>query len=229
MTEMDSVRVADLVDEQLRYLRGEGLEPDFSRVTDDEQAEARNLLDVVDALADSLPASPPIDEDPVAARLGFAGVRREPSRRRARQRPQRLTIWTREGHGREIWVLEEQDAGVRGSRGSRCVGSYSTTRVVSASDRQTSLDRHLLCPAEGSAASTSTAPPNRYVSSSAEARIESNACACSVERLIPTEGWRSPSELSWEPLGLALERHFERSRPRWDEVTSLFRAICSRT
>jgi len=74
MPEMDDDRVADLVDEQLRYLRGEGPEPDLTGLTDDERAHVLELFDVVDALADSLPASPPIEEDPVAVRLGLAPV-----------------------------------------------------------------------------------------------------------------------------------------------------------
>ena len=49
MPEMDDDRLADLVDEQLRYLRGEGPPPDLTGLTDDEQAEVLEVLDVVDA------------------------------------------------------------------------------------------------------------------------------------------------------------------------------------
>jgi hypothetical protein len=42
-----------------------------------------------------------------------------------------------------------------------------------------------------------------------------------VDRLVPAEGWRRPADLTWEPLGIALGRYFDRSIPRWDAVTSL--------
>jgi len=39
--------------------------------------------------------------------------------------------------------------------------------------------------------------------------------------LVPSMGWRELEELIWEPLGIALGRHFERSMPHWDRVMRL--------
>ena len=63
--------IARIVDDQLRFLHGEGPEPDVSGLSDDDRTEVVELLQLMEALADSLPSSPPIEEDPVAIRLGL--------------------------------------------------------------------------------------------------------------------------------------------------------------
>ncbi|HXW34999.1 MAG TPA: hypothetical protein VEJ87_10515, partial [Acidimicrobiales bacterium] len=74
MPEMDQNRLADIVDEQMRYLRGEGPQPDLSALSDDERTEVFELLELVDALADRLPDPPPLEQDPIALRLGLVAA-----------------------------------------------------------------------------------------------------------------------------------------------------------
>jgi len=61
----------DFVEAQLRYLRGEGPPPDLGALTDAVRSEVVELLDLVEALADSEPTSPPFAVDPLAIRLGL--------------------------------------------------------------------------------------------------------------------------------------------------------------
>ena len=64
-------RLADLVDAQLRYLQGRGPEPDLASWVVHDRTEAVRILKLVEVLADSLPVSPPVEEDPVAIELGL--------------------------------------------------------------------------------------------------------------------------------------------------------------
>jgi len=217
---MDDDRVADLVDEQLRYLRGEGPEPDLTGLTDDERAHVLELFDVVDALADSLPASPPIEEDPVAVRLGLADRRRGLS-------PAPLSdpvVGSAEELAYRFGGAVEIEAA------PAPVGEPGRWRPVLVCR---SLVELALVVVYDAGAGTPTAADARALFHdnprlSAVAFTTPDAAAAavvvpgdSVDRLIPAEGWRTPAELTWGPLGLALGRHFDRSMPRWDEVTSL--------
>jgi dsDNA-binding SOS-regulon protein len=67
-----------VVEAHLQYLRGVGGEPDLSDLSDPEREAVARMLDLVEALADSLPTSPPIDEDAVAVALGLNPTRRFP-------------------------------------------------------------------------------------------------------------------------------------------------------
>ena len=71
MSGMDDALHDELVEEHLRYLRGEGPEPDLSELSESELVEGRRAFEIVDALAESLPESPPMDQDRVAFRLGL--------------------------------------------------------------------------------------------------------------------------------------------------------------
>lgn len=220
MPEMDDDRVADLVDEQVRYLRGEGLQPDLTGLSDDERADVLELLDVVHALADSLPASPPIQEDPVAVRLGLVDRRRTPS-------PANLS---------DPVVVSAEELAYRFGGAVKVEalpppvgepGQWQPTLVCR------SLAEMVLVVVYDDASGIPTAADARalfhddpHLSAVAFTTQDATAAAIvvpsdSVTRLNPTEGWQPPAALTWEPLGLVLGRHFDRSMPRWDEVTSL--------
>ena len=220
MPEMDDDRIADLVEEQLRHLRGQGPQPDLTELTDDERADVLELLDVVDALADSLPASPPIEEDPVAVRLGLVDRRRGPS-------PAPLS---------DPVVLSA------GELADRFGGAVEVEAAPAATGEPGRWRPALVCQSLAEIAlvvvydtdaGTPTAADaralfhdNPHLSAVAFTTPDATAAAVvvpgdSVDRLIPAEGWRTPEELTWEPLGLALGRHFDRSMPHWGEVTSL--------
>src|SRR3546814_17770546 len=74
MDDMNEDRLADFVDEHLRHLRGEGPAPDLTALDEAERAEVGPLLELIDAMTDTLPASPPPADDPDAIRLGIAGT-----------------------------------------------------------------------------------------------------------------------------------------------------------
>jgi hypothetical protein len=220
MPEMDDDRVADLVDEQLRYLRGEGPQPDLTGLTDDERADVLELLDVVGALADSLPASPPIEDDPIAVRLGLVDRRRGSS---PVQLLDPVAVSVEELAYQFGGAIEVEappaSAGEPGRwRPALVCRSLAETVLVAIYDVDTGAPT-----AEDARA---LFHDNPYLSAMAFTTPDATAATVvvpgdSVDRLIPTEGWQTPAELTWEPLGLALGRHFDRSMPRWDEVTSL--------
>lgn len=64
---------SDLVDDYLLFLRGRGTEPDLSQLPADQRRRLREQFAIVAALADRAPALPPLEQDPVALRLGLAG------------------------------------------------------------------------------------------------------------------------------------------------------------
>lgn len=220
MPEMDDDRMAELVDEQLRYLRGEGRELDLTGLTDDERADVLELLDVVDALADSLPASPPIEEDPVAVRLGLVDRGRAPS-------PVDLSdpvmVSAQELAYRFDGAVEVEavpaPAGEPGRwRPALVCRSLAEMVLVVVYDPDTER------PAAGDARALFHDNPN--LSAVTFTAPDATAAAVvvpgdSVDRLVPAMGWRTPAQLTWEPLRLALGRYFDRSMPQWDEVTSL--------
>ena len=48
---MDNSRLAEIIDEHVRYLRGQGLQPDLGSLSDSERAEVLGLIELIDALA----------------------------------------------------------------------------------------------------------------------------------------------------------------------------------
>lgn len=218
MPERDDDRVAAIVDEQLRYLRGEGPQPDLSGLTDDEQAEVLELIEVVDALADSLPTSPPIAEDPAAIQLGLVHRRGDPPPVSSSD-PVVVSVEElafRYGGAVEVETIPASTSGSDRWRSPLLCRSLAETVLV------------VVYEAEVPAATDARVlfNDNPHVSAVAFTTPDASAAAVvvpgdSVDRLVPMEGWRTPAKLTLEPLALALGRHFDRSIPRWDEVTSL--------
>ncbi|HEV2887595.1 MAG TPA: hypothetical protein VGX49_11830 [Jatrophihabitans sp.] len=64
---------SDLVDSYLLFLRGRGPQPDISGLPNDQRRRIREQFAIVAALADRAPALPPLEDDPVAIRLGLVG------------------------------------------------------------------------------------------------------------------------------------------------------------
>lgn len=63
---------SDLVDGYLAFLRGRGPQPDLGELTADQRRRVTEQFAIVSALADRAPALPPLEQDPVAIRLGLA-------------------------------------------------------------------------------------------------------------------------------------------------------------
>jgi hypothetical protein len=66
-------RLDALIGEYQSWLRGRGPEPDLSGLPPRLQEEVRAEFAVVRALDGRGPALPPLEEDPVAVRLGLVG------------------------------------------------------------------------------------------------------------------------------------------------------------
>ena len=62
-----------IIDDECRYLSGDGPRPDVEHLGQVRRAEAIAMIEIVDALACSLPAPPAFADDPVAHRLGLVG------------------------------------------------------------------------------------------------------------------------------------------------------------
>ena len=224
MDGMSDDQLDDLVDEQLRYLGGEGPRPDLSALDDDTASEVTRLLEIVNALADSVPASPKFGEDPVAARLGLVtapqvdasvigdGVEDDPMLHSLRE----LVA----GMGEtaiKIDVLPEPLTDAAGRSAPVVCRSLAEAVAVVVFDgeswpmaqhavdwfqRQPELSAVTFSNLDGTRAAVVTPPE-------------------AVPFLVPGAGWRDPADLSWEPLQIALGRYFERSIPRWDQVSAL--------
>lgn len=61
----------DLVEAYLAFLRGRGPEPDLSGLPPDRRETILGQFEIVAALADRDPELPPLEQDPVALRLGL--------------------------------------------------------------------------------------------------------------------------------------------------------------
>lgn len=61
----------DLIEDYLRFLRGQGPEPDLSDLPPQKREVIAGQFEIVKALADRNLALPPLDQDPVDRRLGL--------------------------------------------------------------------------------------------------------------------------------------------------------------
>jgi hypothetical protein len=225
MVEMDEEWAARLVDEQLRFVRSEGPEPDLSGLTDRDRAEMIEVLNLVDAMVDSRPVSPPLEEDPVAIRLGLLpGKSGTPSE--VLGDPTKvadpIVVSTEELRYRFAGAVEVEHFEPVVAAGwwapvALCRALAENVLVVrfrpgdktpSAADART-----LLLDDPSLTAVTFTSPD----ATSAAVVVPASAFG----RFVPSEGWRQPGELTWNPLGIALGRYFDRSIPNWDAVSSL--------
>jgi hypothetical protein len=75
----------DRLEEYLQFLRGQGPEPDLSALSPDDRALLVGQFEIVKALTDRDPKLPPIEEDPVARRLGLHAVAADQAERRERE------------------------------------------------------------------------------------------------------------------------------------------------
>lgn len=219
MTERDD-RIDDLLDEQLRYLRGEGPPPDLDGVSEPDRTKITELFEVVEALSDAQPASPSFEEDPVAIRLGLVPGPDSPP---APANPDPIQASLDDlafRHPEGVRILSP-DAGLGVDRLGH---SFATCRslleivqvvVVPADAEPPDVDdvrRVLIDNPDFSAVALTSADAQRAVVVT---------YSRSFDRVVPGLGWIESEALQWEPLGIALGRHFERSLPKWDEVARL--------
>jgi hypothetical protein len=224
MAEMNEDWAARLVDDQLRFLRGEGPEPDLSGLSDRDRSEMVQLLNLVDAVVDSRPASPPLDEDRVAIRLGLLPGKpgSPPKGSGDPSQPEDPIVVSTEELGYRFAGAVEVDRISAGGEGwwapvAVCRALAENVLVVrfQPGDRTPSAaDARALLHDDPSLTAVAFTTPD---ATSAAVVVPGDA----VGWFVPAEGWRPPGELTWNSLGIALGSYFERSIPHWDAVSSL--------
>ena len=227
-----------LIEEYLLFLRGRGPEPDMSDLPPRRREEIREQFQIVKALADRGPELPPLDQDPVARRLGLVGPDALSStlilpgtRHRDAGAGDLLEASLEEVafrfQGRVVIELApawspDAPQGLRAV--AQCAVLAEAVAVfVGDTDARAELPERLtrffgLRP-EVSAACVSSRDAEQAVV----------FCPADVTRsLNPALGWLDPHRPnSPEPLVLALGRFFEQRLPRWDRVAAadVFTAI----
>lgn len=221
----------ELVEEHLRHVRGEGPEPDLSGLSEADAEDVRRSFAIVDALSESLPPSLPIEEDPVATRLGLvplsvsAGVigGLEEGYELVAQAVHELLY-------RYPQMVDVQDPGVAADVARAALHPAIVCRSLA--------ERVLVIVYQPE---SDTRPGTREalvwfgldVDATAVAFTSVDAQAAKVvtfpdcyRRLNPSTGWSDVVDaLAWEPLGIALGRYFEQSIMHWDEVSGLDPAV----
>lgn len=218
MAEDFDAETEELVEQYLLFLRGRGPEPS---VPESRRREVEALLDLVGALAESEPELPELEHDPVAIRLGLVPGGSRQDRVGAN------------GEAVESSVRELEHR----------FGGYVEVEIPTALEASHPRFRPIaVCTSLGETVAVYVAPLEEWVeepdnvamifrrhpefsavalsSEDAEHTVVLTA-AESTRAVDPEHGWLSPSASSPEPLGIALGRHFERSVPRWDQVTRL--------
>jgi hypothetical protein len=225
MAEMDEDRVAGFVDDQLRFMRGEGPEPDVSGLPDRDRARIVDLLDLVDALIDARPWSPPLEEDPVAIRLGLVpgkpssppGGSGEPSESADPIVASTEDLRFRFAGAVEVDRLPSGAGEGRWAPVARCraLAENVLVFVFRPPERPPSgADARMWLRHDPSLSAIAFTTPD---ATGAAVVVPGDADG----RFIPAEGWRPPGALTWEPLDMALGRYFDQSIPYWDAVASL--------
>jgi hypothetical protein len=225
--ELENLKDA-LIEEYLLFLRGRGLEPDLSDLPPSRQEEIREQFKIVKALADRGSELPPLEQDPVARRLGLVepgasssalpGVRHRDAgagdllessldevafRFQGRVIIERAPAWSPDApYGlrpvAQCAVLAEAVAVFTGDTDARADLPERLTRFFRLR--------------EVSAVCVSSPDAERAVVFSP---------ADVTRSLNPALGWLDPHyPNSPEPLVLALSRFFEQRLPRWDRVAA---------
>jgi len=223
MNDMGDDRLDNFVDAQLRYLRGVGPRPDLSELDEAERLEVQQLLEIVDALADSLPASPVFEEDPVAIRLGLVDERSRATHAEVEldvDGPVHLSMRELAARFDENALrIERLPEPLTDSAGNRayliCRSLAEAVAVVVFETDPPTVDD--AAPLFRQRPELSAVALSNREATQATVVTPSELAPC----LVPSIGWRELEELIWEPLGIALGRHFEQSMPRWDRVMRL--------
>lgn len=223
MSRMDDELLDEFVEEHLRFLRGKGPAPDLSNLSQNEAEEVRKAFEVVGALADSLPESPPIEEDPVAIRLGL--VESDLTTIGAGDAPVAVAV-------RELVYQFPDSVTVEPVEASDQYGDHPLVpRFVCRSLAETVM---VLTYTGGDSERPGIAEAHWWLlredDLTAVALTSEDAQTATMiafpdcsRRLHPSTGWRDSDsrDLRWEPLELALGRYLQQSISRWGAVSDL--------
>lgn len=223
---------SELVDSYLLFLRGRGPEPDPSGLTADQRRRLTEQFAIVSALADRAPALPPLEEDPVAIRLGLvaAGTGADPVRAALRQLESRF--------GRQVavdpapvwrhWQPAEQPAGQSAEQSPAQPAELSAVAQCSTLGNSVALFTTPRLPLEtepaGIALFLRQHPDISAVClSTPDAREAVLLTAADVNASVdPVRGWLEPGvHTAPDLLEVTLGRYFEARLPRWERVAAL--------
>jgi hypothetical protein len=219
-----------LIEEYQLFLRGQGPEPDLSDLPPRRREAIRKQFKIVKALADRRPGSPPLEQDPVAIRLGLVGPGSSSS---ALLLP---GARYQDATGGEVLEASLDEVAFRfqgriaveraptwspdSPEGLRAVAQCSVLAEavavfvggLDAQELPDRLTRFFRLRPEVSAACVSSPDAERAV-------VFTPADA--TRSLDPVLGWLDPHRpKSSEPLALALSRFFEQRLPRWDRMAA---------
>lgn len=233
---------SDLVDSYLLFLRGRGPEPDTSSLTNDQRRRLREQFAIVAALADRAPALPPLENDPVAIRLGLVAP--------GSPAPAAVPTGSRSGSdgaaGQPVEVPDPVEAALRQleSRFDRqVVVDFSPAwKQWQSTERPTALSAVAQCSALGDSVALFTAPPAALTAEPAEVAVFlrrypdiSAVCLSTPDArhavlltaadanasIDPARGWLEPGiHTAADLLEVTLGRHFQARLPRWERVAT---------
>jgi hypothetical protein len=226
--------IDDLIERCLLFLRGRGPEPDLSALPADRRATVMAKLKIVAALADRDPDLPPIENDPVAIRLGLVDAAR--SNQTDTDHPS--TSNDDCGHDDDPVMMSLYDLAFRFNK--QVVIDFAPGWAPRTPAGLQSIAK---CTAAGENVAVFVADVDEWsrepetvakffrqqpditavglVSADAERAVVVTA-ADAHHSVDPIHGWLAPhSPSSPEPLGIALGRHFDRCLPDWERVADL--------
>jgi hypothetical protein len=215
----------ELVEQYILYLRGRGPEPS---IPESRMNEITALFETVHVLAESEPALPELEEDPVAIRLGIVGHSSGGGTPQD-DTPSPEGLGSIEAALREVGLRFGDDVNVDLEE-SRSFLAPWTGRIATCSSLGETV-AVLIAPLDDWTDEPDNVAVNfrRHPELTAVALVSTDAeravvlTAADSNRVVdPALGWLSPRSPSLpEPFVIALSRHFERTLPRWDQVTRL--------
>jgi hypothetical protein len=224
----------DLIEQYLLFLRGRGPEPDTSMLPSDRRAKVIEQFEILAAIADREPELPPLDDDPVAIRLGLVDDRISDTARAgdfglpcgddgSEVDPVKISLQELASRFDQLVTVEfapawasQAPAALQPIAQCTALGEIVAVFVAAVDDWSHEPEsvavffrRHPDVSAVG------------LVSVDAERAVVLTA-AHSNHSVDPVRGWLAPhSPSSPEPLGVALGRYFDRCLPQWERVADL--------
>ncbi|MER6132134.1 hypothetical protein [Streptomyces sp. NPDC001815] len=231
--ELDNA-VDDLIERYLLFLRGRGPEPDLSVLPPDRRAEVAEQLEIVTALVDRDTSLPPIEEDPVAMRLGLLDTARQDQPSSILQplphadggpddAPVVIALQDLVFRFNQLVAVDFAPAWVSRAPNAmrpvaQCTAPGETVAVFVAAVDEWSREPEAVAkffrlhPEVSAVALVSQDAERAVVVTPADAHR-------SVDTV---HGWLAPhSPSSPEPLSIALGRHFDQCLPAWEQVAGL--------
>ncbi|WP_419849897.1 hypothetical protein [Candidatus Poriferisocius sp.] len=210
----------ELIEEQLRYLRGTGPEPDVDGLENEVLKTVLDAFQVVEALVDAAPGTPHLAHDPVAIRLGLVDSPSGPPVQATADAGDPITAAVSELERRfSIACSPAATDGTEFVRRFECRSMVENVLVVAVPEgtSRAAISAH----ARSAFALADDLSAVAYATELGDGSVVLTY-AESHRMLDPASGWiEQPSESSDDPLGIALGRYLEQSDPQWNEIQGL--------